>query len=46
MVADPDATEGPVEYWNLNGVKVNGDNLAPGIYIRRQGNKAEKFIIR
>ena len=46
VVADPDATEGPVEYWNLNGVKVNGDNLAPGIYIRRQGNKAEKFIIR
>lgn len=46
VVADPDATEGPVEYWNLNGVKVNGDNLAPGIYIRRQGNKAEKVIIR
>jgi hypothetical protein len=34
----------PVEYFNLNGVRVNGDNLTPGLYIRRQGNKTTKVI--
>ncbi|MDE6266057.1 MAG: carboxypeptidase regulatory-like domain-containing protein [Muribaculaceae bacterium] len=38
--------DGPVEFWNLQGVKVNSDNLTPGIYIRRQGQKAEKVVIR
>ena len=30
------------EYFNLQGVRVEGD-LAPGIYIRRQGTKVEKI---
>lgn len=34
----------PVEYYNLQGVKVNGD--VPGLYIRRQGGKAEKVIVK
>ena len=34
----------PVEYFNLQGVRV--DNPANGIYIRRQGNKIEKVVIR
>jgi hypothetical protein len=34
----------PVEYFNLNGVRVNGDNLTPGLYIRRQGNKTTKVL--
>lgn len=34
----------PVEYYNLQGVKVNGD--IPGLYIRRQGGKAEKVIVK
>ena len=34
----------PVEYFNLQGVRVaNPEN---GLYIRRQGNKVEKVIIR
>ncbi|MDE6460062.1 MAG: calycin-like domain-containing protein, partial [Paramuribaculum sp.] len=37
---------GKIEYYNLNGVRVNGANLTPGIYIRRTGNKSEKIIIR
>lgn len=36
----------PVEYFNLNGVKVNGDNIVPGVYIRRQGNVTTKVIIK
>ena len=39
-------TEAPVEYYNLNGVRVNGDNLNSGIYIRRQGTKVTKILVR
>lgn len=35
----------PVEYYNINGVKMNGE-LTPGLYIRLQNNKATKVIIR
>lgn len=35
-----------VEYYNINGVKMSGGELAPGLYIRLQGNKATKVIIR
>lgn len=34
----------PVEYYNLEGLKVNPS--VPGIYIRRQGTKADKIFIR
>lgn len=29
--------EGPVYYYNLQGIRIEEDNLVPGIYIRRQG---------
>ena len=38
------SAEGPVEYYNLNGLKVSEPKA--GIYIRRQGGKAEKVVIR
>ena len=52
VVVDSSAVEGidaadsdsAVEYFNLQGVKVSGD--APGVYIRRQGSKTDKVIIR
>ncbi len=34
----------PVEYFNLQGIKVN--NAENGIYLRRQGSKVEKLIIK
>ncbi|MDE6326129.1 MAG: hypothetical protein K2M02_08150, partial [Duncaniella sp.] len=40
---DPNA---PVEYYNLQGVKVNVENAAPGLYIVKQGKKVTKQIIR
>lgn len=40
--ADQDA---PVEYYNLQGVRINGE-LTPGLYIRRQGTATSKVIIR
>lgn len=47
---NPNAVEGvidgnlPVEYFNLNGMKVS--NPTEGIFIRRQGAKADKVIIK
>ena len=43
VIADEDA---PVEYYNLSGIRVRSENLAPGLYIRRQGNKATKVLVR
>lgn len=36
----------PVEYYNIQGVRMDGDNLPSGLYITRQGNKVQKTIIR
>lgn len=36
----------PVEYYDLQGIRRSADSLAPGLYIRRQGGKAEKVIVR
>lgn len=38
--------EAEAEYYNLQGVKVDSRHLAPGIYIRRTGDKSMKTIIR
>ncbi len=44
IVADS-SNAAPV-YFNLNGARVDSSNLTPGLYIRRQGNKATKTIIK
>lgn len=41
-----DDENAPVEYYNIQGVKVNGDNLAPGFYIVRQGKKVSKIFVK
>lgn len=43
VIAENDANA-PVEYYNINGVRVN--NPSNGLYIVRQGNKVSKVIIR
>lgn len=40
---ETDDMNAPVEYFNLQGVKV--ENPGTGIYIRRQGTKVEKFVL-
>ncbi len=35
----------PVEWFNLQGSPVDGDNLAPGIYLRRQGATVTKVLV-
>ena len=41
-----DPENGPVEYFNLQGVQVSGENLAPGFYIVRQGDKTAKILVK
>ncbi len=42
-MANPDT---PIEIYDIRGIRLDNDNLTPGIYIRRQGNKSEKIIIK
>lgn len=39
-------SDAKVVYYNLQGVRVNGDDLAPGIYIVRQGNTTRKVAVK
>lgn len=45
IIDDAESSE-PAAYFNLNGVRVDADNLTPGVYIRRIGNKTDKILIR
>lgn len=44
IVEETATSDAPVEYYNLQGVKVASP--AGGLYIRRQGDKVEKVILR
>lgn len=35
-----------IEYYTLDGVRVDQENLVQGIYVRRHGTRADKVIIR
>lgn len=41
-----DEAEGPVEYFNLQGMRVAPENLVPGIYVRRQGSVTTKVHVK
>lgn len=41
-----DNANAPVYYYNLNGVEIKADNLTPGIYVVRQGNKTQKVLVK
>jgi len=41
-----DPASGPVELFNLQGIKVDASSAVPGIYIRRCGEKVDKVIVR
>lgn len=43
-ISDSDLSES-VQYFDLNGLKVDESNLLPGIYIIRQGNHSQKVRI-
>lgn len=35
-----------IEYYNMQGVKVNGEKLVPGVYIKRHGNDMKKVVVK
>ncbi len=39
-----DASE--AEIYTLSGMRVSSESLAPGVYVRKQGSKTEKIIVR
>ncbi|MCM1401813.1 MAG: hypothetical protein NC189_07335, partial [Bacteroides sp.] len=41
-----DHSNAPVEFFNLQGISVDADNLVPGIYIMRQGNTTKKVLVK
>ena len=43
---EADGNDAPAEFFNLNGVRVNGDALNPGLYIKRQGGKTSKVLVK
>lgn len=42
---EADDENAPVEYFNLQGIRVNSQNLTPGVYVRRQGSKTTKVLV-
>lgn len=44
--ADDSNDSDEAQWFNLQGIKVNPENLAPGIYIRKQGSKADKVLVK
>ena len=43
---EAEEAEGEATFFNTNGVQVNNENMAPGVYIKKQGNKTSKVIVR
>lgn len=41
-----EAEAGDAVYYNLNGVKVNGNNLTPGVYVKVVGKVATKVVVK
>lgn len=41
-----DNSNAPVEYYNLQGMRVNAENIVPGVYVRRQGSQTVKVLVK
>ena len=48
IVSEEEQTDGPVEIFNIQGIKVGTSTtgLAPGLYIKRQGSTSTKILIQ
>jgi len=42
---DVDNENAPVEWFNLQGIRINPDTAAPGLYLHRQGSKTTKIVL-
>ena len=45
-IDDVEADTAAAEYYTLQGVRVEAENLTPGLYIRRQGTKVAKVLVK
>lgn len=43
---ETEAANGAEEIFSVNGYRVNGTDLAPGLYIRKHNGKTEKFVVK
>ena len=41
-----DGDSGIIEYYDLNGLPVSGDDLKPGLYIQRRGDRVSKILVK
>lgn len=41
-----DCIDSTIHYYNLNGLEISADNLIPGLYIRREGSKVSKILVK
>lgn len=39
-------TNAKIEYYDLRGMRINSDMLTPGIYIKREGHRTTKILIK
>lgn len=46
ITAEDAANDADARFFNLQGVEVPADRLAPGIYIRQAGNRATKVLVK
>lgn len=45
-VAGVEAEDGEAEVYSISGIRMSDANLSPGLYIRKTGNKSEKFVVK
>ncbi len=45
-IAAVETDEAAPEYYSIQGTRVAADNLTPGLYIVRRGNKVSKIIVK
>ena len=46
IIADENNSNASPEFFNLQGIRVNGQQLQPGIYIQRNGSSAKKIVVK
>ncbi len=43
---EADGCNGTAKYYKLNGVEADGEALSPGVYIKKQGDKATQVLVK
>lgn len=46
LISSKTESDENIEYYDLSGLKISPSHMAPGLYIRKQGSKCTKIIIK